>query len=74
MAITLGMYTAVLQQLSWTGNVERDVFLAPVFSFVSVATGTGEQLLNQVRVATVAVLVEILECVVRRADDRTYSK
>lgn len=74
MAITLGMYTAVLQQLSWTGNVERDVFLAPVFSFVSVATGTGEQLLNQVRVAMVAVLVEILECVVWRADDRTYTK
>ena len=74
MAIALGMYTAMLQQLSWTENVERDVFLAPVFSFASVATGMGEQLLNQVRVAMVAVLVEILECVVRRADDRTYSK
>jgi hypothetical protein len=74
MAIALGIYTAVLQQLSWTENVERDVFLAPVFSFASVATGIGEQLLNQVRVAMVAVLVEILECVVRRADVRMHTK
>jgi hypothetical protein len=73
-AIALGMYTAVLQQLSWTENVERDVFLASVFSFASVATGIGEQLLNQVRVAMVSVLVEILECVVRRADVRMHTK
>ncbi|KAB2111572.1 hypothetical protein AG0111_0g1393 [Alternaria gaisen] len=74
MAIALGMYTAVLQQLSWTENVERDVFLAPVFSFASVAAGMGEQLLNQVRVVMIAVLVEILECVVRRADLWMHTK
>ncbi|CAN9149534.1 unnamed protein product [Alternaria alternata] len=74
MAIALGVYTAVLQQLSWTGNVERDVFLAPVFSFASVATGMGEQLLNQVRVVMIAILVEIMDCVVRRADVRMHTK
>ena len=74
MAIALGMYTAVLQQLSWTENVEHDVVLTPVFFFASVATGMGEQLLNQVRVAMIAVLVEILECVVRRADVRMHTK
>ena len=74
MAIALGMYTAVLQQLSWTKNVERDVFLAPVFFFASVATGMGEQLLNRVRVVTIAILVEILNCVVRRADVRMHTK
>ncbi|CAN9090166.1 unnamed protein product [Alternaria alternata] len=74
MAIALGMYTAVLQQLSWTENVERDVFLAPVFFFASVATGMGEQLLNQVRVVMIAVLAEILDCVVRRADVRMHTK
>jgi hypothetical protein len=74
MAIALGMYTAVLQQLSWTKNVERDVFLAPIFFFASVATGMGEQLLNQVRVVIIAILVEILDCVVRRADVRMHTK
>jgi hypothetical protein len=74
MAIAFGMYTAVLQQLSWTENVERDVFLAPVFFFASVATGMGEQLLNQVRVVMIAILVEILDCVLRRADVWMHTK
>jgi len=74
MAIALGMYTAVLQQLSWTGNIEHDVFLAPVFFFATVATGMGQQLLNQVRVVMIAVLVEILECIVRHADVRMHAK
>jgi hypothetical protein len=74
MAIALGMYTAVLQQLSWTKNVERDVFLAAVFFLASVATGMGEQLLNRVRVVTIAILVEILDCVVRRTDVRMHTK
>jgi hypothetical protein len=74
MAIAFGMYTAVLQQLSWTENVERDVFLAPVSFFASVATGMGEQLLNQVRVVMIAILVEILDCVIRRADVRMHTK
>jgi hypothetical protein len=76
--VVLTLYAVALlsasQQLNWTENVERDVFLAPVFFFASVATGMGEQLLNQVRVTMIAVLVEILACVVRRTDVRKHTK
>jgi hypothetical protein len=61
------MYTAVLRYLSWTENVERDVLLAPVYFTGSVATGMGEQLLDQMRLLLVAVLAESFERVAHGA-------
>jgi hypothetical protein len=61
MSIVLGIYAALLRQLNWTRNVERDVFLAPMFFAASVTSGIGEQLLDQIRVVIVTILVEVLE-------------
>jgi hypothetical protein len=61
LVIVLGLYAAVLRYLGWNENVERDVLLAPVSFATSVATGMGEQALDQMRVVMVAVLVEAFE-------------
>ncbi|KAI4917829.1 uncharacterized protein J4E92_008766 [Alternaria infectoria] len=72
-AIFMGVYAALLRQLCWTEKVERDVLLAPVCFVVSVATGMGEQLLDQVRMMMVAVLAEAIERVAQSCDVQLHS-
>ncbi|KAI4710605.1 hypothetical protein J4E89_004193 [Alternaria sp. Ai002NY15] len=72
-AIFMGVYAALLRQLCWTEKVERDVLLAPVCFVVSVATGMGEQLLDQLRMMMVAVLAEAIERVAQSCDVQVHS-
>ncbi|KAI4682009.1 hypothetical protein J4E81_009771 [Alternaria sp. BMP 2799] len=72
-AIFMGVYAALLRQLCWTEKVERDVLLAPVCFVVNVATGMGEQLLDQLRVMMVAVLAEAIERVAQSCDVQVHS-
>ncbi|KAI4604580.1 hypothetical protein J4E80_011022 [Alternaria sp. BMP 0032] len=73
LAIFMGVYAALLRHLSWTEKVERDVLLAPVCFVVSVATGMGEQLLEQVRMMMVAVLAEAIERVAQSCDVQMHA-
>jgi len=72
-AIFMGVYAALLRQLCWTEKVERDVLLAPVCFVVSVATGMGEQLLDQLRMMMVAVLAEAIERVAQSCDVQMHA-
>ncbi|KAI4685711.1 uncharacterized protein J4E88_003546 [Alternaria novae-zelandiae] len=72
-AILMGVYAALLRQLCWTEKVERDVLLAPVCFVVNVATGMGEQLLEQLRMMMVAVLAEAIERVAQSCDVQVHS-
>ncbi|KAG9188940.1 hypothetical protein G6011_05808 [Alternaria panax] len=47
LTIMLVLYTALRCQLNWTENVERDVFVAPVFFTAGLAKGMTMQLLDQ---------------------------
>jgi len=72
-AIFMGVYAALLRQLCWTEKVERDVLLAPVCFVVSVATGMGEQLLNQLRMVIAAVLAEAIKRVAQSCNVQMHA-
>ena len=74
LAIVLDIYAAVSRQLCWTENVERNVLLAPVFFAVSVAIGMGEQVLDQMRMMTVAVLAEAIERVTQSCGMEVHTR
>ncbi|KAI4942761.1 hypothetical protein J4E91_009680 [Alternaria rosae] len=74
MAIVLGIYAAVLRQLRWTEDLERDVLLAPVCFAASVTTSVCEQLLGQMRMMMVEVLAEALERVARGCDMQVHTE
>ncbi|KAL1792989.1 hypothetical protein ACET3X_009496 [Alternaria dauci] len=74
MAIVFGIYAAMLRQLHWTEDVDRDVLLVPVFFVASVTTGMGEQLLEQMRMMMVDVLAEAFERVARGCDMQVHTE
>ncbi|KAH6865992.1 hypothetical protein BKA58DRAFT_230776 [Alternaria rosae] len=74
MAIILGIYAAVLRQLRWTEDFERDVLLAPVCFAASVIASVCEQLLGQMRMMMVEVLAEALERVARGCDMQVHTE
>jgi hypothetical protein len=67
-AIVLGVYTVVIEELHWSEHIERDLVLAPVCYAVGMVQSIIEQVLGQARAAAVSVVVEALQIVTKDMD------